>query len=330
VKAINAAGGINGHPIKVITCDTKSNPNGAVACGRSAASDGAVAAIAPTTNYDTNLIPVLAHENIPALGTVALATLSAQNSFPFAPAAITLVPGEPALAASLGAKKITMVVVQAPDTSSVTGLAGIGLAPYHMQLAGITQIPSGAPDMSPYVAAATAHGADAVCVVLEQTDGVNFIKAARAAGYNGIIVSDAIDMLRDLQTGFGSTVQGVYAIDEFLPASDTSNPVVAKMVSEIKAVDPKLIIDSTVEDAWASTYLFAQVAKTLPAVTAPAVLAAMPSVTNFDPGIAKPVNFSKPITAIPGLHAYNPYVLFDRVSNGQLVPTTGQFTNLFP
>ncbi|MDQ1422738.1 MAG: Periplasmic binding protein, partial [Acidimicrobiaceae bacterium] len=38
VQAVNARGGIKGHPINVITCDSQSNNNGSAACGQKAVS----------------------------------------------------------------------------------------------------------------------------------------------------------------------------------------------------------------------------------------------------------------------------------------------------
>src|SRR5262249_57030493 len=112
----------------------------------------------------------------------------------------------------------------------------IGLTRYHLKVAGTVQVPMGAPDMAPYVAAATAHGADALALILPQEDGTNFIQAAKAAGFHGIMVSDAIDLLRDINSGFASIVDGIYSVDEFLPASSTSVPAVRQMVNQVRSV----------------------------------------------------------------------------------------------
>jgi ABC-type branched-subunit amino acid transport system substrate-binding protein len=331
VKAINGGGGVGGHSLTVDRCVTKGNPNGAAACARQMVSDKVAAMVATVTNFGANVVPILNTANIASLGPFAAgqADLTDKKGFSFEPAAITVVPGQPNLAASLGAKKISLVVTQVPSTGQLVQLAGIGLAPYGLKINKTVQVPAGAPDMTPYVASAQSGGADAICVVLPPSDGVNFIKAAQAAGFNGTLVSDATTMLRDINSGFSSTVEGVYAVDLFKPASQTSDPAVKKMVDEIHAAGYHGVIDLTVEGAWASVQLFEQAAKGLATIDAPSILAAMPKITNFDVGIMPPVDFSKPLP-MPGVHVFNPNVYYERVKDGELVPVSGKFVNLFP
>ena len=330
VKAVNSAGGVGGRPVAVIKCDTKGNPNGAAACARQLVSAKVAATVATTSNFGASIVAILAGARIASLGPFATsqADLADKNGFSFEPAAITVVPGQPNLAASLGAKKISLVVTQVPQTAELAQLAGLGLASYNLKIAKTVQVPAGAPDMSSYLAAAQAAGSDAICVVLPPSDGVNFVKAAHAAGYKGILVSDATTMLRDIHSGFASTVEGVYAVDLFKPASDTADPAVAKMLEEIHGSGYQGVIDLTVEGAWASVHLFAQAAKGLSTVDSAGILAAMPKVTNFDIGIMPPVDFSKPIP-MPGVHVFNPNVFYEQVKNGVLVPLSGKFVNLF-
>ena len=63
VKAANARGGIMGHPIDAITCDSQSNNNGAAACGQQAVQDHVFAVIA-AAGEDT-YFPYLQKAGIP-------------------------------------------------------------------------------------------------------------------------------------------------------------------------------------------------------------------------------------------------------------------------
>ena len=58
-QAINAAGGIDGRPVEIDTCDTNNNPNDAAACARKMVSDGIVALVGSATQYGANVLPVL-------------------------------------------------------------------------------------------------------------------------------------------------------------------------------------------------------------------------------------------------------------------------------
>jgi branched-chain amino acid transport system substrate-binding protein len=330
VKAINASGGVNGHPLQVIQCNTQNNPNGAAACGREMVSDGVVALVGSITGYGAQVIPILNSAHIPSLGQIAVgsADLTNPNGFPFAPSGIGVAVGEPLLAVSLGDTKVSQVRVNLTATAALPQLAAIGLAPKGLKLVNTVAIPMNSPDMSSYVAAATANGTNGISIILQPADLENFVKAAKQASFTGSLVSDSANTLRDIVNGFASTMNGIYAVDECYPASYTSNPSVAAMNAQIDAVDPHVVKDYTVEDAWASVYLFKQVAQGMSTVTGASIIAAMPSVTNFTTGVFPPIDFSKPITAIPGLHIYNPYVLFEQVKNGVLVPVTGQFTKI--
>jgi ABC-type branched-subunit amino acid transport system substrate-binding protein len=330
VKAINASGGVNGHRLDVVQCDTQNNPNGAAACGREMVSDGVVAVVGSITGFGAQIIPILDAAHIPSLGQIAVGSADSTNpdGFPFAPSGIDAAAGEPALAVSLGKKKISQVRVDLTVVASLPKLAAIGLAPHGLKLINGVAIPMNSPDMSSYVAAASANGTDAISIVLQPGDLENFVKAAKQADFTGALVSDSANVLRDIKDGFASTMNGVYAVDECLPASDTADSAVAAMDAQINAVDPTVVKDNTVEDAWASVYLFKRVAKGMSNVTGARIIAAMPRITNFTTGVFPPINFSQPVKAIPGLHIFNPNVLFEQVRHGVLVPLTGHFTNV--
>jgi ABC-type branched-subunit amino acid transport system substrate-binding protein len=330
VKAINASGGVNGHRLDIIQCNTENNPNGAAACGREMVSDGVVAVVGSITQFGAQVIPILDAARIPTLGQIAIgsADLANPDGFPFAPAGIGAAVGEPALAASLGKKKISEVRVDLSVTASLPLMAAIGLAPHGLKLVHSVAIPMNSPDMSSYVAAASANGTDGISILLQPADLENFVKAAKQSAFTGALVSDSAHVLRDIKDGFTSTMNGVYAVDECLPASDTANPDVAAMDAQINAVDPTVAKDYTVEDAWASIYLFKRVATGMSDVTGARIIAAMPTVTNFTTGVFPLVNFSQPIETIRGLHIFNPDVVFEQVRHGVLVPLTGHFTKI--
>ena len=67
-KAINAAGGINGHKVNVVFCNPEADPNKAVACARQAATDKAIAVVGMTDTLDNVILPVLQQEGIPDVG----------------------------------------------------------------------------------------------------------------------------------------------------------------------------------------------------------------------------------------------------------------------
>src|SRR5271155_1507771 len=67
-KSINAAGGINGHSLKVIVCNDQDNEATAANCARAAVSDGVVATVADNTEWGSAIIPILAAAGIATIG----------------------------------------------------------------------------------------------------------------------------------------------------------------------------------------------------------------------------------------------------------------------
>src|SRR3984957_18683229 len=66
--AINASGGINGHQVKIISCNDQFNPNVAAQCGRTAATDHVVAVVGNKSTNGTVIDPILQQEKIPSVG----------------------------------------------------------------------------------------------------------------------------------------------------------------------------------------------------------------------------------------------------------------------
>jgi len=294
-------------------------------------SDGVAAVVGAVSAQGAAFMPILAAAHIASLGVYSItpADLTSPDAFPML-SSVTVIAGEADLAAREGATKISMARLDDPAAATLPAIASLGLTSHHLKLLNTVAVPLNAPDMSSYVAAVTKGGTDAVLLVTQGSDNARFIKTAKQEGDTTLTyVSDSSNLLRGIDQGFSSDLEGVYSVSLVKPSDDTSDPAVAKFLTEINAVNPKATKDDVAENAWAAVYLFAQIAKALPAVTAAAVQAGVTSVTDFDIGLLPPIDFSKPLTAIPGIHLFNPDVFYTRVHNGKFVPLTGQFTNLF-
>jgi ABC-type branched-subunit amino acid transport system substrate-binding protein len=81
--ALNKVGGIQGHKIEIVSCDTKFDPNAAVACGRKAVSEEVVALAG--SNDDTNgaYLPITQKEGIPDIGVTPNADAQAAGGLEF-------------------------------------------------------------------------------------------------------------------------------------------------------------------------------------------------------------------------------------------------------
>jgi ABC-type branched-subunit amino acid transport system substrate-binding protein len=329
-RAINAAGGLKGRPIEIVTCDTHNNPNDAAACARTLVSDGVVALVGSATEYGANALPLLTQSHIASLGQIAVTSADLTNKlgFPLAPVGIDVAAGSPDVLARNGAHKISLARVDVSGTAGLAQLTALGLAPHGLTLQGNIAVPANAADMSSYVASASGKGQDGIALILQPTDLVKFVRAAKSAGYKGKFGTGASGVQQLINQGFGDALEGVYLVDVARPASDTSNAAVQSMTKQIRAVDSKIVIDYTVEDAWASVYLFKAAAANLSKIDAAGVTGAMPTVTNFTTGVFPAIDFSKPLTGIPGLHVFNPDVFYDQIKNGTITPVSDSFVKL--
>ena len=69
VDTVNASGGINGHPIKFIWFDTKSNPGSAVSDVKTLVENDHAIAIVDSSNIDETFASYLQSKNVPVVGT---------------------------------------------------------------------------------------------------------------------------------------------------------------------------------------------------------------------------------------------------------------------
>jgi hypothetical protein len=67
-KYINARGGINGHRLKVLTCNEHNTTSGAEACAQRAADEGVAAVVGSYSQHATGFLSTLEAEGIPYLG----------------------------------------------------------------------------------------------------------------------------------------------------------------------------------------------------------------------------------------------------------------------
>src|SRR5204863_2229965 len=68
VKAVNAAGGVNGHPLELSVCDDKFDPNGAAECARQAVSQKVAAVVSLNSGFGDKVITILDAAGIPSVG----------------------------------------------------------------------------------------------------------------------------------------------------------------------------------------------------------------------------------------------------------------------
>ena len=252
-KAINAKGGIKGRPVQIISCDTKNDPNVATQCGRRAVSGGVVAMVGDLTIYGNRFLPLMAGHRIPSIGhhPATAADFTSPAAFPIAGGAPVEFAGLAAALAKGGAKKIVMARLDIPEATAVINFANVGLKRFHLTMRDVP-VPVGAPDMSPYAAAALQGGTDGIVVSQADQDAVNFVQALRQANPN-VKIALISTSLGDVNKALGSDAEGAIEV-----ASDTialENAAERQYEKDMKAAGYANLTGFRL-DAYASVRLF--------------------------------------------------------------------------
>jgi branched-chain amino acid transport system substrate-binding protein len=338
ISDINAAGGINGHQVKLDFCDTQYSVNGEIDCARQMVSDHVVAVINPDFLADQTGEPykILAQAGIPVVGDSGLspAGMASPNSFPLAGGMPGWVFGADDNAIRAGATKVAIVSDTNPAAEFAGHLAAAGLALAKVKpVAVITADPSSDPTFSSAAAKATAGGVNGIVVAMAPTNLPKFVVAVRQAGYKGIISSLSAIVPNQIIAALKTAANGILLSSQTAQVTDTSNPGVAKFLADMKKYQPSAVLDERTETGWAAMMLFDKVTASLSSFTAASVMQAMKSVsTPIDLQIIGPwksVGATSPIKTFPQL-GFNPTVSYGVVKDGQTVTDqTKGFPNPF-
>ena len=328
-KAINAAGGINGHPIQLEVCDDKFDPNAAAACARQAVSDQVVAVVALNSAFGGNIIPILAAANIPSVGDnlISAAEFTSKDVFPIDGGAIT---GSAAMAyadAVAGAKKLRPVLV---DVAAAKGLLPFiqGVTKLFPGVSMLTDVdvPAQATDVTSQAAAATAGGADGAFFVVGAGAAAPLTRAMRTAGFTGFLATSTQSITDQEIKDLGSQATGLLLVSPMPPPSYTQNASVAAFDKDMSAAGVTARSGGMLL-AWASLKVTAMALGKAATMDGPGLIQALNSYGEFDiDGLGK-WDYSKPLEAFAGgaLRLFNPYSYISKVdSSGNAVPISPQ------
>ena len=288
VDAINAAGGIAGHPVELIGCDSNLDPNQEQACIDQAISEG-VAAVVSSSIFFTPLT-ALEEAGIPFIGAQGITPdqLSNPISYPFS-GVQGWFQGQVAIAVAAGAESITVVT---GDTASSQYSEAIAVAA--IEAAGLTPNPSvvaavGRADYTAEAAAAVTDNPDAVLMNGPAEVLTKFTVSMRQAGYEGLIVSFGSGIGGDAIESLGDAGEGVRVSLIARPLSDVENPMVAQFIEEMNATDSSAAQDELSEYGWSSVYVFGEVMAEATAFDAAGTIATFDQMTEpIDGGLFGP------------------------------------------
>lgn len=327
-KAINARGGVHGLPIQIEGCDNHNDANQAAACANKAVSEGVIATVGNISQQSTAYLPILAQHQIASLGQSPAnpSDFTSPDSFPISGGAVANFAGLGRLVADAGAKHIVVVRPDIAAGAAAKLFVTQALKPLGLSVTNDVAVPPSAPDMATYVASALSGHTDGLVIALAGNQAINFIQGAQQADPK-IKIGFVSSSLSEVVKALGPSAQGLMQADFLEPASVTT-PGTREYVSEMKAAGYKDVSGER-NLPWLSVHLFAELASSLPGVTAPGVFAALPQASPLQSPLGPPVSFSHGgVAGIPRLFTA---CVFGTVlnSNGEETPISGHFFDPF-
>lgn len=334
VKALNAAGGVDGHQLQITFCNDAYNANTGAACARQAVSDGDVAVVGPASAESPTVIPILAAAGIPWLageGAGGPIEATSTDSYPLHGGTQVMEVGMGRLLANKGDKNIVVIIADAaaayPAGDAIAQGAKAGGAKTNRVLATI-----GAPDFSAVASSALAHKPNGIAVASTGTDAPRIIKALRQAGYSGDISSLSTIVSNSAIKDLGSGSKNLYLTSSLAPVSDTSIPQVAAFRAGMAKYDPSQELDNSSINGWTAVGFFAGIVDEMgtQAITAKSIVATLGNLTkpislgtvpDYD-GIPSP----PPVSEFPRVPAFEVYVA--EVVNGVVTAQGAPFNPL--
>jgi ABC-type branched-subunit amino acid transport system substrate-binding protein len=334
VAAINAAGGVDGHPLAYVECSDNLDPNQAVTCARKGISNSSVLAFVNAGgSYGTQYDPLLEQAGMANFAELAANTAddTSKISFPIAGGTFSSILSAVAATqpAFFNAKKIGVPYIGVPAGAQLPPFIGQLIKPGGGSVVGAEAIPPTATDYTSYAAAEIAANPDIVIDGQTAAMYTQFIKAVRQQGDSKMkfLVGDAVLDAAQVKSLFGND-PNIYLADNY----DHAAPGFQHFLSDVSKYNPSYSnTNDSVLNGWITVYGFAQILNGIissgtASPTRADIVSYLNKQTDFDvEGLTGGVNFTKPNTTLGGSipRIFNDRVWMAKASNGTEVPLNG-------
>jgi len=295
-KAINDAGGANGHQVQIEACNDQYDANSAAACAQKAVSEKVSGVITGYTSYGAQIMPILKAGKIPFVGNQPSTPTEWNSSvaFPFSA-------GNNGYFAAIAQKMyqegctkmalVTNVNAQSTDAGNAAGKA--------FELAGgrvvyKTSIPATTADTTPQVTALVKAGAQCVSSIIPPAVLLSFLTALHSAART--VVSGCTGPDDATLAKIGTAAKGCIKSEQSYPATD---PHLADFSKALKAYKADAVVDTWSLNAYNGVMAYAEAAKSASDMSGSTLTEALDKLTFTPAGYPSAVNFAKP-AGIPG------------------------------
>jgi len=324
-RALNAAGGVKGHPVKIDYCNEGNDVNKASACARQLEASRDIALVGTFSQFASqSILPNL--KTIPNIGPIAISApeVACPTCYAFDSMIIGEYQGTGALLSQAGFKTVDILGADVPAGHAAVAQVTSGFKKLGVSVKDIVYIPLTASDVSSYALKLSQDNAEAI--VPQHTHQVTFavLQALKQLGKGvKLVTNDSQLEIPDIKA-LGSEVDGSYVQSGLPPASAADvYPGVKKWIADMKAEQDAgdaqaSVLDSQALHSWLGVRAIAEIASqvtgTVDRASFMAALKAAKDVSlqgilpAWTPAAATPAGVPKGLV--------NPYVFFMKVENG--------------
>jgi branched-chain amino acid transport system substrate-binding protein len=327
VDYVNDSGGVGGHPLELVVCDTNLDPNLEADCLEEAVSENVSAIVGAMLVFTTDYSKLEAAQ-IPLIATQTLSPgeINYPHAFLFGNG-VVFFKAMATLAADDGMKK---VAVSWPDTA--TGVFGGELVSGVLEsrdveiVTGLAHAATGA-DRSAEAATLVAEDPEAVVLAGSTETVIPLIQAIRQAGYGGEIYAYSSALPPKAVEELGDFGEGVRLIGRGRFISDDHEKVQQYKDDILNYAPENTAMDERGTVGWSSVDLFATVMADATAFTGADVIAAFNQLTEpvdagtFGPFVGAPAPGCDP--EFPTI--LNTNYIVGTIEDGEVVADTGEF-----
>jgi ABC-type branched-subunit amino acid transport system substrate-binding protein len=322
IRAVNARGGLDGHPLKLVFCNDHSNASDASACARTFVNDHVIACVGCHSLSDNLVQPILAAAHIPMIAQQAVSAHTFNGSNMYLPQGGSIIAYEVAIGYAvhrqgghLGVAFADVPAGQAFEQLTAAILKAAGGGSFTTKV----PVPPTTSDFSSLAALAQGGGTHQLLMLLDHAQYEPLMKAILAGG-GGLsnYYSTELTSQNDVN-GFGPLTQHLIVGASFPPVE---SPQMAPFVNDMKNYGGPPIDAITLENdalPWVALQALVKVTKGMNTIDGATIMAALNKAKNIDIGPMLP-----PWTpSDPGPKGFgrlsNPAVWLKAYKNGQPV-----------
>lgn len=341
-RGINDQGGLDGHKVKVLTCNEHNTAAGATACANQAVAAGAVAVVGSYSQFGDDFMPTLESAGIPYLGGYGLSApeFTSPVSYPVAGGMPALIAGSGRQLAAAGCRSVSLIRPDTPDGDSLVGELAGALNPAGIKL---LDVPAQENSTDYTGVARKAIGGDqpnnCVTAALSPVPTQNLLDSFRRMTHTNTRLASVIGSFQqsvvDSTGGDSGPLGSAYATGWYPPeASKTWDPLRATVLKYAAGQAEIDVSDPGVQTTWVAYQVFQQAIDKLPAgqpVTAKALRGVLDSGDQFTTGGATPTlawGLTSMLASANSPRLVNTSVTFQQVQGGRLVEQQPGFVDV--